>query len=110
VPLTIVVVDDALDYRLIVRALLAPESEAMIIVGEAANGEEAWRSSCASSYSEDAYRLVASDSGADAFVNKRMVYDALLPAIRDLIGRKLSGESGPPPPSAGPSSAWAAPK
>jgi CheY-like chemotaxis protein len=41
VPLTIVVVDDALDYRLIVRALLAPESEAMIIVGEAANGEEA---------------------------------------------------------------------
>jgi DNA-binding NarL/FixJ family response regulator len=144
-PLTIVVVDDALDYRLIVRALLAPESETVIIVGEAANGEEALalvlrerpdivitdlvmpglngveltrrirqglpqtKIILMSSYSEDAYRLMASDSGADAFVKKRVIYDALLPAIRDLIGRKLSGESGPPPPSAG-ASAWAAPK
>lgn len=62
-----------------------------------------------SSYNEDAYRLLASDSGADAFVSKRVIYDALLPAIRDLI-RRISGGSGPRPPSAGASSASAAPK
>jgi DNA-binding NarL/FixJ family response regulator len=61
-----------------------------------------------SSVTEDAYRLMASDSGADAFVNKRVIFDALLPAIRDLI-RRISGGSGPLPPSAGAptdSAAW----
>lgn len=63
-----------------------------------------------SSYAEDAYRLMASDSGADAFVSKRVIFEALVPAIRDLIGRRLSGGSGPLPPSMGASSASAAPK
>lgn len=63
-----------------------------------------------SSYAEDAYRLMASDSGADAFVSKRVIFEALVPAIRDLIGRRLSRGSGPLPPSAGASSASAAPK
>ena len=48
-----------------------------------------------SSYPEDAYRLMASDSGADAFVSKRVINDMLLPAIRDVIRRRLSGGSGP---------------
>jgi DNA-binding NarL/FixJ family response regulator len=61
-----------------------------------------------SSYPEDAYRLMASDSGADAFVNKRVLYDALLPAVRDLVSR-IPGGSGPLPPSAEASSS-AAPK
>lgn len=56
-----------------------------------------------SSYTEDAYRLLASDSGADAFVQKGVIYDALLPAIRDLI-RRISGGSDPHPPGAGASS------
>jgi len=51
-----------------------------------------------SSYPEDQYRLMAADSGADAFVNKRVISDALLPAIRDVIARRLSGGSGPLPP------------
>ena len=63
-----------------------------------------------SSFTEDAYRLMASDSGADAFVHKGVIYDALLPAIRDLIGRRLSGGSGPLPPSIGTSASAAAPK
>lgn len=63
-----------------------------------------------SSYTEDAYRLMASDSGADAFVNKQLLTSALLPAIRDVIRRRLSGGSGPRPPNAGASSASAAPK
>lgn len=48
-----------------------------------------------SSYPEDAYRLMASDCGADAFVGKRVISDTLLPAIRDVIRRRLSGGSGP---------------
>ena len=144
-PLTIVVVDDAADYRQIVRSLLAGLLDVVSIVGEAADGEEALavvlrerpnivltdlvmprmngveltrrirqelpqtKIILMSSYNEDAYRLLASDSGADAFVNKRVIYDALLPAIRDLI-RRISGGSGPRPPSAGASSASAAPK
>ena len=63
-----------------------------------------------SSFTEDAYRLMASDSGADAFVQKGVIYDALLPAIRDLIGRRLSGGSGPLPPSDGTSASAASPK
>jgi two-component system response regulator DesR len=63
-----------------------------------------------SSFTEDAYRLMASDSGADAFVHKGVIYDALQPAIRDLI-RRMSGGSGPLPPGIGGSSAsTAAPK
>jgi DNA-binding NarL/FixJ family response regulator len=59
-----------------------------------------------STYTEDAYRLMASDSGADAYVNKGVIFEALWPAIRDLI-RRISGGSGPLPPSAGASSASA---
>jgi len=143
VPFTIVVVDDSADYRDIIRNLLAPESDTLIIVGEAADGEEALslvrlhrpdlvitdlimprlngieltrhirqelpqtRIILMSSYTEDAYRLMASDSGADVFVSKRVIHDALLPAIRDLI-RRISGGSGPlPPPITGGSSASA---
>jgi len=45
-----------------------------------------------SSHTEDAYRLMASDSGADVFVSKRVVLDALLPAIRDLAARRVLPE------------------
>ena len=61
-----------------------------------------------SSYPEEAYRLMASDSGADAVVSKRVIHDALVPAILDLI-RRISGGSGALPPSAGAptdSAAW----
>ena len=58
-----------------------------------------------SSFTEDAYRLMASDSGADAFVHKGVIY-ALLPAIRDLI-RRISGGSGPLPPGTGASASTA---
>jgi len=145
-PLTIVVVDDAPDYRLLLRSILASVSETMAIVGEAADGEEALalvrrerpdivitdlvmprlngveltrrirqelpqtKIILMSSYTEDAYRLMASDSGADAFVSKQVIARSLLPAIRDVIARRLSGGSGPLPPSAGASSAAAAPK
>jgi|SRR5262245_12033027 len=57
-----------------------------------------------SSYTEEAYRVMASDSGADAFVSKRMISDALLPALRDVIARRLSGGSGALPPTSGGSS------
>jgi DNA-binding NarL/FixJ family response regulator len=131
-PLTIVVVDDAADYREIVRALLRPMSDTMTIVGEAADGEEALalvlrerpdlvitdlvmprlngveltrrirqvlpetRILLMSSYTEDAYRLMASDSGADVFVSKQVIMTTLLPAIHDLMRRRFSGGSGPP--------------
>jgi two-component system response regulator YesN len=143
-PLTVVVVDDAPDYREIVRSLLASISDTVTIVGEAADGEEALtlvqrerpdivitdlvmprldgveltrrirhelpqtKIILMSSYPEDAYRLMASDSGADVFVSKRVIFDSLLPAIRDL-SRRVSGGSGQLPPSAGASSASAAP-
>jgi DNA-binding NarL/FixJ family response regulator len=60
-----------------------------------------------SSYSEDAYRLMASDSGADVFVSKQVIATTLLLAIRDLIRRRFSGGSGPLPPAIGGSSASA---
>ena len=143
---TVVVVDDAPDYRQIVRALLAAISDVLTIVGEAADGAEGLevilrerpdivitdlvmprldgveltrrirqelpqtKIILMSSYAEDAYRLMASDSGADAFVSKRVMYAALLPAIRDLIGRGLSGGSGPLPPNVGAPSTSAAPQ
>ena len=126
-PLTIVVADDDMDYRLIVRYLLASVSDTMTIVGEAADGEEALASALRerpdivitdlvmprlngieltrrirqelpqttiilmSSYPEDAYRLMASASGADAFVNKQVLNSSLPTAIRDVICRRLSG-------------------
>jgi DNA-binding NarL/FixJ family response regulator len=141
--LTIVVADDDLQYREIVRCLLAAASDTMIIVGEAADGDEALalvrrvrpdvvitdlvmphlngieltrrireelpqtRVVLMSSYTEEAYRLMASDSGADVFVSKQVITTMLLPAIRDLIRRRFSGGSGPRPPANGGSSASA---
>lgn len=143
-PLTIVVVDDDLDYRLIVRALIRTVQDAMLVVGEAADGEEArevlgrtrpdvlvtdlvmprlngielteWvrrelpatRIILMSSFTEDAYQMMASASGADAFVSKRVITTGLLPAIRDVMRRRLSGGGGPLPPDIGGSSASAA--
>ena len=49
-----------------------------------------------SSYTEDAYRLMVSDSGADVFVSKQVITSTLVPALRDLIRRRFSGGSGPP--------------
>jgi len=129
-PVTIVVADDAADYREIVRVLPGPMSDTMAIVGEAEDGEQALAlvrherpdlvitdltmprldgielTRCIrqelphtkvilmSSYTEDAYRLMASDSGADAFVNKQVITSSLLPAIRDVF-RRLSGGKRP---------------
>lgn len=123
-PLTIVVADDDLDYRLIVRALLRTVSDTMTVVGVAEDGEKALalvrrerpdivitdlvmprldgigltrhireelpqaKIILMSSFTEDAYRLMASDSGADAFVNKQVITSSLLPAIRDVIARR----------------------
>ena len=42
-----------------------------------------------SSYTDDAYRMMASSSGADAFVNKQVIHGSLVSAIRDLTGRRL---------------------
>jgi DNA-binding NarL/FixJ family response regulator len=127
---TIVVVDDDWETRLIVRSLLRTMGEAVSIVGEAADGEEALevvrREQPAiiitdlvmprldgveltrrvhqelphtkiiqiSSHTEDAYRLMASDSGADIFVNNYVITTALAPAIRSLISR-IDGEASP---------------
>ena len=143
-PLTIVVADDDPQYREIVRYIVATVPDAMTIVAEAGDGEEALALVrrerpdivitdlvmplldgiqltrrirqelpltmvvLMSSYPEEAYRLMASDSGADAVVSKRVIHDALVPAILDLI-RRISGGSGPLPPGAGAptdSAAW----
>src|SRR5258705_7769383 len=48
-----------------------------------------------SSYTEDAYRLLAPDSGADAVVSKQVLPSRLLSAIRDLIAPPVPG--GPDP-------------
>jgi DNA-binding NarL/FixJ family response regulator len=144
--LTVVVVDDAPDYREIVRLLLRRLPDMVTMVAEAEHGEEGLAVVLRerpdmvitdlvmprldgveltrrirqelpqttiilmSSHTEDAYRLLASDSGADAFVNKGVIFEALVPAIRDLIGRRLSGGSGPLPPSIGTSASAASPK
>jgi two-component system response regulator YesN len=50
-----------------------------------------------SSHTEDAYRLMASDSGADIFVNKSVISDALVSAVRTLISR-IDGEASPQSP------------
>jgi DNA-binding NarL/FixJ family response regulator len=60
-----------------------------------------------SSYTEDAYRLMVSDSGADVFISKQVIATTLLPAIRDLIRRRFSGGGGPLPAAIGGSSAAA---
>jgi two-component system response regulator YesN len=129
-PLTLVIADDDIDYRLIIRYLLQAVSDVMTVVGEAGDGEEALalvrqlrpdmlltdlvmprrdgieitrivkrelpltKIILMSSYTEDAYRLMASDSGADAFVSKQVITTSLLPAIRDIIRRRLSGGGG----------------
>jgi len=130
-PLTVVLADDDVECRLLVRAILAPESATMTIVGEAADGEQALalvlrtrpdivisdllmprltgigltrlirirqelrRTTIIifSSHTEDAYRLMASDSGADAFVSKQMLATTLLSVIRDVMRRQVSGNS-----------------
>lgn len=146
-PLTLVVVDDDPEFRMIIRYLVAPLPEFITLVGEAADGEEALllvlrerpdvliadlvmprldgieltrrvradlpdtKIILLSSHTEDAYRMMASDSGADAFVNKQVINTSLVSAIRDVVGRGLSGGSGPLlPPSAGASSWPAAPQ
>jgi DNA-binding NarL/FixJ family response regulator len=119
-PLMIVLADDDVECRLLVRTLLASESGTMTIVGEAADGEQALalvlrtrpdivisdllmprltgigltrlirirqelrrtKIIIISAHAEDAYRLMASDSGADAFVSKDVLARDLLPAIR----------------------------
>lgn len=126
-PLTIVLVDDDLDFRLIVRALLRSLADVAIIVGEAEDGEQALalvrrirpdilisdvimpglngvelarrvrselphtRTILMSSHVDDAYRLMASDSGADVFINKHVITSSLIPAMRDLISRLTGG-------------------
>jgi DNA-binding NarL/FixJ family response regulator len=143
---TIVVVDDAPDYRQIVRYVLAAVSDTMTIVGEAEDGEEGLalvrrerpdvvitdlmmprlngleltkfikaerpqtKVILITSYTDDAYQVAAFASGADAFVNKQVITSSQLPAISDLIARRLSSGSGPLPPSTATSSASAAPK
>ena len=130
-PLTVVLADDDVECRLLVRAILAPESATMTIVGEAADGEQALalvlrtrpdivisdllmprltgigltrlirirqelrrtKIIIFSSHTEDAYRLMASDSGADAFVSKQMLAPTLLSVIRDVMRRQVSGSS-----------------
>jgi len=63
-----------------------------------------------SSYTEDAYRFMASDSGADVFVSKQVIMDGLMPAVRDIIRRRrFCGDSGLPS-SGGASASAAAPK
>jgi DNA-binding NarL/FixJ family response regulator len=145
-PLTAVIVDDELDSRLIVRALLRGLADTIVVVGEADDGEEALRLVRAtrpdlvitdvvmpglngvdltrriraelpqtrtilmSSHVEDAYRLMASDSGADVFINKHVITRALLPAVRDLLSRRLAREGGSAMPSNGGASSSPPPK
>jgi DNA-binding NarL/FixJ family response regulator len=145
-PLTIVIVDDDQDFRLIARALLRSLSDTVTVVGEAADGEAALalvrrerpdivitdlvmpylngveltrrireelpetQVILVSSYTEDAYQNMASDSGADVFVNKHVITSSLVPAVRDLVRRRLSGGSDQPPLSGGASSSYAPPK
>ena len=127
---TIVVCDDDREYCLILRALLQTMRDAVSVVGEAGDGEEALamvrrerpdivitdlvmpqlngieltryiraelpqtRIILISSHTDDAYRLMASDSGADTFVNKSVISTALVAAVRDIVAR-LDGEAFP---------------
>ena len=51
-----------------------------------------------SSFTEDAYRMMASNSGADAFVSKQVIDSALIPAMMDVMSRRFSSGHGPIPP------------
>jgi DNA-binding NarL/FixJ family response regulator len=144
-PLTVVIADDDRDYRAIIRNLIQSAPDAMTIVGEAEDGEEALalvrrlhpdvlltdlvmprrngaelariikhelpqtRIILLSSYTEDAYRLMVSDSGADAFISKQVINRNLLAAIRDVMARRLTGGNGPLPPNGGAASSPAPP-
>lgn len=144
-PLTVVVVDDDADYRMIIRFLLNGTPDGIRLVGEAADGNEglalvrreepdvlvtdlvmpglngaqlarqvreerpATKIILMSSYTDDAYRMMASDSGADVFIHKSVINSSLVPAIRDLTGRSLSGGSEPRPGGAGASSSASSP-
>jgi hypothetical protein len=57
---------------------------------------------------DDAYRLMASDSGADVFINKHVITSSLLPAVRNLISRS-AGTGGSGRPNGGTSSSSMAP-
>jgi DNA-binding NarL/FixJ family response regulator len=145
-PVSIVVVEDNEEFRLIVLDLVRSAADLVTVVGDAADGEEALalvrrerpdivltdlvmprldgvgltsriRAELPrtmiilmSSYTEDAYRLMASESGADTFLSKQLIADNLLAAIRDVVRRRLSGGSGPLPPSTGTSPASEASK
>ena len=122
--MTIVVIDDSEEYRLIVRGLLRSVHDVTTFVGDAANGADGLalvrrerpdmvitdlvmpgldgveltrrirlelprtKVILMSSYIEDAYQLMAPDSGADAFVNKQVITRTLLPAIGDVVRRE----------------------
>jgi DNA-binding NarL/FixJ family response regulator len=145
VPLTLVIVDDDSEFRLIVRALLEPLADLVTVLGEAADGAEAlalvqrerpdlvitdlvmprldgveltrWISAelprtrviLMSSHVEDAYRLRASASGAAAFISKHVISSGLVPAVRDVIRRRLAGGSDRPPVGPDPSASCSAP-
>ena len=125
-PLTIVVIDDSEEYRLIVRGLLRSVHDVTTFVGDAASGAEGLalvrrerpdmvitdlvmpgldgielarrirlelpktKIILMSADIEDAYRLMASDSGADAFVSKQMITRTLLPVIGDVVRREAA--------------------
>ncbi len=127
--LTIVVVDDSVEYREIVRYLLALAPD-MKIVGEAADGEEALaivlrerpdilitdlvmpnlngveltrrirrelpHTGIILMSSQPDHRLMAPDSDADVFVNKSAINDMLVPAIRDVVARRVAFTSALP--------------
>ena len=63
-----------------------------------------------STRTEDAYRHMASDCGADVFVSKHVITSSLVPAVRDLIRRRLSGGSDHSPPDGGASPSYVPPK
>jgi len=123
-PLTVAVIDDSEEYRLIVRGLLRSVYDVTTFVGDAANGADGLalvrrerpdivitdlvmpgldgveltrrirlelpntKIILMSSYIEDAYRLMASDSGAETYVSKQMITRTLLPAIGDVVRRE----------------------
>ena len=123
---TVVVIDDSEEYRLIVRGLLRSVHDVTTFVGDAASGTEGLalvrrerpdmvitdlvmpgldgielarrirlelpktKIVLMSADIEDAYRLMASDSGADAFVSKQMITRTLLPVIGDVVRREAA--------------------